>query len=92
MASEPRNDALLPGDHRGAGCQPRPQPGHHRHIQRPVAVETLPHLQPATTINVRVQGAVRARFPPTATKWLTHFPKERFGLFVCLSLSSVCLR
>lgn len=62
VARGPRSDAFLPGDHRGAGRQPRPQPGRHRHFQRPAAVETLPRLQPAARSSARVQGAVRAYF------------------------------
>lgn len=89
VAYGPRSNAIPPGDHWGAGRQPRPQPGHHWRFQRPAAVEILPQLQPAAHIVMRAQGAVRPRFPPTATKRLIHFPKERFGLCVCLS--SVCL-
>lgn len=89
MACGPWSNAIPPRDHRGAGRQPRPQPGHHWHFQRSAVVEILPQLQPATHIAMRAKGAVRQRFPPTATKRLIHFPKERFGLCVCLS--SVCL-
>lgn len=83
-AHGPRSRALLPGDRRGAGHQPRPQPGHHRHFQRPAAVEILPQLQPAARCCVRTQGAVRAYF---AVKRLSDFPPERFGLFVSLRSS-----
>lgn len=51
VALGPRGDAFLPGDHRGAGRQPRPQPGHHRRFQRPTAVEALPQLQPTAHVN-----------------------------------------
>lgn len=83
-ALDPRSAALLAGDYRGAGPQSRPQPGRHRHFQRAAAVETLPQLQPGQ----RTQGAVRASPPPPATQWLIHFPKERFGLFVLLTINS----
>lgn len=54
-AGRPRGAALLPGDRGGAPPQPLPQPEHHWNFQRPVAVETLPH--------VLSEGAVRAPIP-----------------------------
>lgn len=77
VARGARSDALLPGDHRGAGRQPHPQPEHHRYFQRPATVETLPQLQSAAHVILRVQGAVRVYFPPTATKWLISLSKGK---------------
>lgn len=82
MAPEPRSGAFPPGDHGCAGYQPDPQPGHHRHLQRPVTVETAPRLQPAAQRGVRLQRALKEDSPPTAIQWLIPFPKERSGLFV----------
>lgn len=43
-AGRPRGAAVLPGDHGGSPPQPLPQPERHWNFQRPVAVETLPHV------------------------------------------------